>query len=82
MSDPNEKSTWAEITAIGSILLLMLLACGGGGWYFVHQSRAARARADAVRRDLEIMAEKERIERENRERGNRERESETDKEGE
>jgi hypothetical protein len=55
----------------------MLMACGGAGWYFVHQSRAARARADAVRRDLEVMAAKERAARESRER-----ESETDKEGE
>jgi len=79
MSDSNEKSTWAEVTAIASVLLLMLLICGGGiGWYVVRQSIRARAMAeferDALRqREAEIHAEKERIERESmksRERGN------------
>src|SRR5262245_4256445 len=79
MSDPNEKSAWAEVTAIVSVLLLMLLICGGGvTWYVMRQSIRARAMAEFERdvlrqREVELQAERERIERESmkdRERGN------------
>ena len=85
MSDPSEKSTWAEVTAIVSVLLVMLLVCGGGvTWYVVRQSIRARAMAEFERdvlrqREAEIQLEKERIERESAK--NREHGDETDNEG-